>query len=562
MPRPEAGGPRRHPALPRGWLLHQAAGRTGLPLDPSIAAAALSSARARTARVASVALMTIAAGAAGATATSGSAETPHRHRAAITLTAPAALVQLPLTPQAYAHSQRPGLADLRIVDARGERVPFAFLAPPGEHSVSVDTTHPATLYRLPPRPAQGEWASPVTLSVDPAGRITVQQRGGTGAGASPPPASATPPPGYLIDLGPEGIEPPPGEARGATLRRHSLRLHWQGEAEFSIGYTLEHSPDLKGWRAAPGGQVSALALQGAAPGSVASAGSAGSASSAAPAGGSRTALTQRDVALPADTGRFVRLVWAGDGAAPVLRQVERVQHTSRSASQLPLHTLAVPPVAAPGTPDADSPRALHFDLGAPLPLRRISLELPAGTRVLPVQVQLRTRADEAWRTALGTVFYRLDRSDGTAQPPPLALQANARWLRLLVDPRAALPPSEGLRLRAEVELASLVFSQQGQPPFELRAGSPDAAPGALPLATLVPDLAAERPRLGQASLGPWHENPQAAAQAERRQRLAAARPWLLWSLLGLGVLGLGWMVWRLAPGRSAADTPSRGGHGA
>jgi hypothetical protein len=103
-----------------------------------------------------------------------------------------------------------------------------------------------------------------------------------------------------------------------------------------------------------------------------------------------------------------------------------------------------------------------------------------------------------------------------------------------------------LRLVVRAELASLVFAAQGQAPYALLAGSAQAAPGALPLATVVPDLERERERFGRATLGPWSEVSEAAAQARRQERQAALRPWLLWSVLAAGVLGLGVMVWRLA----------------
>jgi len=37
-----------------------------------------------------------------------------------------------------------------------------------------------------------------------------------------------------------------------------------------------------------------------------------------------------------------------------------------------------------------------------------------------------------------------------------------------------------------------------------------------------------------------------ARAEEQQQRVAALRPWLLWSVLIVGVLALGAMVWRLA----------------
>jgi len=212
-----------------------------------------------------------------------------------------------------------------------------------------------------------------------------------------------------------------------------------------------------------------------------------------------------------------------------------------------------------------------FDLGAAVPLARIELLWPAGTagsRVLPASVQVRSTADEAWQAVGSTVFYRVDGGPAgpaaARQPPAWELGRQARWLRLVPDPRAGTLPSEALQLVAHAELASLVFVPQGQPPFALRVGAPRPASkatpmaampsGALPISTLVPDLSAEQARFGLASVGEWREDPAAVDLARQAARLSQWRPWLLWAVLLGGVAALGAMVWRLARAGKAADT--------
>ena len=62
-----------------------------------------------------------------AAAASAAEEPAFRYAAPITVSSPGAFVQLPLPATAYGRSASANLADLRIVDARGERVPFAVL---------------------------------------------------------------------------------------------------------------------------------------------------------------------------------------------------------------------------------------------------------------------------------------------------------------------------------------------------------------------------------------------------------------------------------------------------
>ena len=63
------------------------------------------------------------AGAMLAAAAARAEPAPYRYRAPIAIDAPAPFVQMPLPVAAYGHVEQDDLRDLRIVDARGERVP-------------------------------------------------------------------------------------------------------------------------------------------------------------------------------------------------------------------------------------------------------------------------------------------------------------------------------------------------------------------------------------------------------------------------------------------------------
>jgi hypothetical protein len=454
------------------------------------------------------------AGLGGAAAAAAGEEVPLlRHRAPITVEQGAAFVRLPLTVEAYAKSAQPSLADLRVIDSRGERVPFALLAPRPDEVATSETWRHAALYPLPPKPAAGgQWASPVDVTVE-GGRITVRQRGGATA-----PRERSP--GWLVDLGERSKDDP---------RPQTLRLQWSGPAEFTAPYSLEHSAELKQWRGAGSGQLLALAS----------------------AGGT---LTQPDIALPADIQRFVRIVWSGPGPNPQVDGARAATAGKRSINvDAPVEFTVAASAEPPGAHALDAARrSLHFDLGAVVPLTRLDLQLGAATLVLPVHVQVRERADWPWQSAGGTVYYRIDRGSEVARSPAFAVQQSARYVRLVPDERAAVPAAGGVKLVAQAQLASLVFAAQGEPPFALLAGDAKASAGALPLATLVPELDKERPRFGRATLGVWSEVREAAEKAKAEERRAALRPWLLWAVLIAGVAGLGLMVWRLARGISAS----------
>ena len=432
-------------------------------------------------------------------------EPAFRFRAPIEIKQPGAFVQLKLSPSDYAKSAQGGLADLRIVDAEGARVPFAVLTPLASETQTTEQLRPAMLYPLPKRPGPGgTWQSPLELSVQ-GDRISIKRTPGPSTATS---ASA----GWLVDLGDRKPNDPVTRA---------IRLQWSGPAEFSVAYDLESSDDLRQWRRGGGGHLMALA------------------SATGP-------LTQPLVPLPEGSGRFVRLVWADPQGAPVLTGAQSVATQRNDRPVDPPVEMELPSTAAPAAADADSRRSLHFDLGATLPISELDLRLPPGTRVAPVRVQARSHAGAAWNDVASAVFYRIERDGKTSHSPPVPVQLHTRYLRVVPDERAAALDAAQTKLALKLPLASLVFASQGKPPFNLLAGSPDARAGALPVSALVPGLDEERPRFGQAATGTWSEVDEVVRALQSRERMAALRPYLLWAVLLVGVAGLGWMVWRLS----------------
>ena len=100
-----------------------------------------------------IAALTLAAAFASAVG-AGAEPAPYRYQAPIAIETPAPFVQMALPAAAYARVAQDDLRDLRIVDAHGERVPFAILPPVSTVQLS-EQVREATLYPLPARPTRG-----------------------------------------------------------------------------------------------------------------------------------------------------------------------------------------------------------------------------------------------------------------------------------------------------------------------------------------------------------------------------------------------------------------------
>ncbi len=437
------------------------------------------------------------------------AEPALRWNAPITVQQNAAFVTLPLPASTYGHSLAQGLADLRVVDAAGQRVPHAWLPLREAEQQRQEALRDTVAYPLPRRTAPGAaLASPVEVLVQ-GDSIRVRRLSGDPAGKADAQS-----PGWLFDL---------GERKAGQPAPQWLRLAWAGPAEFGAAFDIDTSDTLREWRSAGSGQVMALA---------------------SPSG----PLVQREVPLPTDVPRFVRLVWRDRASAPQLTGAQAVtQKQTAQALDLP-ETLQIKPSPEPAGKTPPPANALHFDLGGSLPITTVDLQLPPGTRVAPLRLQGRQRADEAWRELGSWVSYRIERDGAASRSPAFELQTTARYLRVLPDERAGALDAASTQLVVQAHLAKLVFASQGQPPYRLLAGAADAPNGALPIGSLVPQLDQERPRLGRAQLGAWAEVAAVAQEAAAAELKAALRPWLLWAVLLAGVLLLAAMVWKLARG--------------
>ncbi len=203
-------------------------------------------------------------------------------------------------------------------------------------------------------------------------------------------------------------------------------------------------------------------------------------------------------------------------------------------------------------PVKDAESDFDCDLGGPFPVDRVTMKLGEVNSIVPVQLFARASPKDPWRSIASTVFYRLQQPGGEVANAPLAIAAHGQryWL-LHIDPRSGALPREAPRLSFGWQPQELVFAARGAAPFVLAYGSRTATAGALPIATLVPgyDAAKGLPaNVGIARQGA----PVPLGGMQRMREPIDTRRWLLWASLALAAMVLGWMAWRLSREMGAA----------
>ena len=205
-----------------------------------------------------------------------------------------------------------------------------------------------------------------------------------------------------------------------------------------------------------------------------------------------------------------------------------------------------------GAPVAGHEGEFEYDLGGAYPIDRIDVVLAEPNSVVPTQILARANPADPWQFVGSTVFYRLREPGGDVASVPASVTGGERryWL-LRFDPRSGASASVAPPMRAGWQPGELVFAARGSQPFTLAYGNRLAGPGALPITTLVPGYDAAKglsPGVLMALAGPAV----ALGGPDRLREPPDVKRWMLWASLALGALVLGWMAWRLSREMGAA----------
>jgi hypothetical protein len=407
----------------------------------------------------------------------------------ITVSAQAAAYRVAIPLEVYRKIVHDDLSDLRVFNASGEVVPYELQEPQPKPA-----TRPPEL-SLPLFALRGDARAAldgVRVTIQSLGTAVNVQSGATAAESQTIS-------GYVLD------------ARELTLPVLALQLHWpDGQPEFSGNIRVESSDDLGSWQLVK---------------------------SDAPVVNLRTndaQLVQSRLELPSTKAKFWRLTWVGKPPPFELTSVTaNVTPDRRDAERSSLSVV--------GTLVNDKRQEFSFDLAARLPVNQINIELPESNSVAKFQLLSRARPTDAWRPITHGEFYRVQNTGSERRNDAMMIPRNSDryWLARLDQASSAMKDGTP-KLEASWNAEDVVFLARGNSPFLLAYGNSSAVAANASLSPLLSGVTVLRAQL---------DAPHSLGGSARLLPSARAFPWklaVLWAVLGLGVVLLAWMAYRLS----------------
>ena len=432
------------------------------------------------------------------------------------------VARLPLPREVYLHARTGTLADVRLVDRDGQRLPFAISTPPAQANTQRSSIA-ARIFPVTGSAAGGGGLQNVEIRTGSDGQLlSVSASAGTGAGTG---AAGKTLQALILDIGQQA----PGSRIGA------LRFTLPANAgDYSAQVLLEVSDDLKQWDGVGTTTLNWLSNS------------------------DTQTLANDSIVFAPRAFRYARLSWQ-DGQ-PLVFAAIAAQAVSETEAAAPRASIVLQGVAGK--------QANEWRYATPIaiPADSIALQFAQANVVLPVTLgvyrqgnyvpqrrlhlhrQARPAQGEYFDPLLSTSFYRISDAGKERVSGELAMPVvqTTQWILRPQTEGTALPASAPtLRLGWTPE--TLVFLAGGKAPYRLVFGKADAQPVAQPLSQVAPGYRdGELQALPIATLGALTARAGAADVALAKQdkgppwRLAA-----LWAALLLGVGVLGFFAWRL-----------------
>lgn len=408
-------------------------------------------------------------------------------------------VELPLAVQLSARD--PGLGDLRVFNGAGQPQAYALAQ---QVPTQEQTSTAVKWFPLYSTAEAGDTVPVIRIERSPNGSvIEVQPQSDIEAGEEILR-------GWLLDA----------SAIDAPLEQ--LIIDWNTEREGFQHFTIEASDDLQHWRSWGEGQVARLSF-------------------------SDEVVEQREVGLPGDNARYLRLLWRSPGNAPALTAAQLLSAPSDS----PTLPLTWSPAFAG---KSEQPNQYVWQLPVGLPVERVQVRIDQANSLAPGTLYGRMDDGQPWQLISSGLLYRITQNGSDAVQDQLHLSGQViRQLKLEIDDRGGGLGLQAPEISVAVQATQVVFLARGEGPFTLAVGNARARPVSLPLTTLIPDFVPQRLNtLGIAQPSTAQVADMTAAPVVAGVDGPDFKRIGLWAVLIGGVLMLGWMAfstWRASTSR-------------
>lgn len=447
----------------------------------------------------------------------------YSHTLQLSFSGKEALVQLRLPKDVYLQARSSALSDLRLFDRAGNKVPFALTTPAPQAQVSVRAL-PVAIFPVNAAVRGGVAALDIRTSAD-GSLVSVNTRT---APAGPGTESLA-----ALVLDTRQTVPQQGAATAPAFGAFRLSLP-PGVSNYTARVELEVSDDLKRWDSLGDSVVSWMTNS------------------------DTKALANDRIEFDPRQFRYARLSWRQ--GSPIVFSNVAAEVRSHIETPAVLDTMLL--TAQPGKAAGD----LSYQSASAIPVQSLGLKFAEQNVVLPALLgqytelpAIKENQSKRWEfePSFKATFYQLTQAGRSRASGDIAL-AGAHVPQWVLRPLAALasPPT----LRISWQPASMIFLANGTGPYTLAVGRGNAVNAAADVALVAPGFdARELSSLEHAVAGPLQQQrvvADLAGEADAAGKSARTRAWMLWGVLGLGLMVLAAMVrglFKQMPSESAGE---------
>lgn len=404
------------------------------------------------------------------------------------------LYQLTLPEQVYRSVAHPDLRDLRVFNAEGQAVPHTIKAPVTQRNIDEQKIalplFPLTVDASTP---SANWS--LRIEVD-GSLVSYAKTSPTGEAIQ-----ALTPTEWMIDL--SKIEHP----------IHALNFQFTANSDsFTQKLHLTESSDLNQWHTLTDATLAHMQF-------------------------ANQKLTQDSVPLAQGRSRKYLRITALDPVSGF--RIDKVSGTTRTEQHE--QTVQTFELSAASSTQADQ---LEFDLGGSFRITALKLQLPVPNSLFNVSLYSRPSPNVDWHFREQGTVYRLGLNGEQITDKGFTLNHTDRYWQARFDANPSVQ-GQAPTLRVTWQPDELYFVAQGSAPFTLAYGNSQMTQQKPAVHALLNQLDADQKNtlIGHAQPGPTRTL-QGSKALEVKTDIPWTR-WLLWSLLGLGVVLAGRMAWKL-----------------